>query len=307
MNQKLPLVYELRASWEDAAVSSGTTTEGSLRYRLSRKLETRVVRKADAVTVICQGLKRDLMSRGISEDKITVVPNALPSEMFDLCTPEQSAAVRQKFGLEGKRTIGFFGSFFAWEGIDSLIRAMPSVIAALPEARLLLVGGGRQESELRGLVSELGLNSIVIFAGRIDPDAVRDFYGAADVMVYPRIPHRLTEMVTPLKPLEAMAQNTPVIASDVGGHKELIEDESTGFLYPAGDDEALAAKIVEVLRGGLAIAAVIRAARLMVERERRWSLVCRRYAPIYERLLGRSLGLRPETTAPLSVSQARAE
>ncbi|MEX2123359.1 MAG: TIGR04063 family PEP-CTERM/XrtA system glycosyltransferase [Woeseia sp.] len=289
-----PLVYEMRSSWEDAAVSSGTTTEGSLRYKLSRALETWVVRRAQAVTVICDGLKRELISRGISEEKLSVVPNALPADMFSLSTHAQSTAVRQRFGLGDNRVIGFFGSFFEWEGVDSLVKAMPKITAAVPNARLLLAGGGRQESFLRELVGERSLNDCVIFAGRIGPEAIREFYGAADVMVYPRISDRLTEMVTPLKPLEAMAQNTPVIASDIGGHRELIENEKTGFLYHAGDNNALAAKVVEVLGGGSAIDDVIRAARQRVDRERRWSVVCQRYVPIYERLLGRSLAITSE-------------
>lgn len=296
MTQNRPLIYEMRSSWEDAAVSSGTTSEGSLRYRLSRALETLVVRRAAAVTVICDGLKRELISRGIAEEKITVVPNALPADMLEPGDRAKSAAVRQSLGLQDHRVIGFFGSFFEWEGVESLIRAMPKIAAVVPDSRLLLAGSGRQESYLRELVNDYRLNDRVIFAGRIDPDDIREFYGAADVMAYPRISDRLTEMVTPLKPLEAMAQNTPVIASDVGGHRELIENDRTGFLYRAGDNDALAAQVIEVLGGGTAIADVTRAARQAVERDRRWSVVCQQYMPIYERLLGRSL----ETTSAIT-------
>ncbi len=280
-----PLVYEMRSSWEDAAVSSGTTEEGSVRYRLSRLLETAAVRQAHAVTVICEGLKRELIGRGIAEHKITVVPNALPPAMFEPSDPERSDALRRRFGLQDKRVIGFFGSFFEWEGVDKLVRAMPDVVAALPDARLLLAGGGRQEADLLRLAGSLGLSNAVIFAGRVGASVMRDFYGAADLMVYPRISHRLTEMVTPLKPLEAMAQGRPVVASDVGGHRELIENGRTGFLYPVSDPDALAARIIEVLNSGSRIEEVTRAARLFVEQERRWSVVCEKYLHVYEQLL----------------------
>jgi PEP-CTERM/exosortase A-associated glycosyltransferase len=279
-----PLLYEMRSSWEDAAVSSGTTTEGSLRYRLSRMLENFVTARADHVVVICDGLKRELIGRGIAADKITVVPNALPEEMFDVPTPDQVAAIRKRYGLERARVIGFFGSFFEWEGIDLLIAALPAVLAAVPEARLLLAGGGRQETKLRALVEQLGLRDHVIFAGRIPHDEVRAFYGAADVVAYPRVPDRLTEIVTPLKPLEAMAQGTPVVASDVGGHRELLTDGKTGFLFAAGDTAALGEKLLEVLGAGPALDRVVAAARDMVERERRWSVVVERYLPVYARL-----------------------
>src|SRR5690606_29486326 len=124
------------------------------------------------------------------------------------------------------------------------------VRAALPEVHLLLAGGGREEADLRRLAGELGVGPAVTFAGRLSGELVRELYSVADLMVYPRVPHRLTEMVTPLKPLEAMARQVPVVASDVGGHRELVRDDETGFLYPAGDDDALARRIIEVLGAG---------------------------------------------------------
>ena len=217
------------------------------------------------------------------------MPNALPDRMFEPTPHAQLEDLRRRLELPDNGVIGFFGSFFEWEGVDALIKVMPKIIASVPDTRLLLAGGGRQERYLRGLVGELALDDYVIFACGIGPDMIREFYGVADVMVYPRISDRLTEMVTPLKPLEAMAQSTPVIASDVGGHRELIEHERTGFLTRAGNIDALAAKIIEVLRGGPAVDAVTRAARQFVEQERRWSVVCQRYIPIYEHLLGRRL------------------
>lgn len=283
-----PLLYEMRSSWEDAAVASGTTTEGSLRYRISRALETLVVREADEVVVICDGLKAELILRGVAEDRITVVPNAVPAEMFALPSTTRTAEVRKRYGLEHARVIGFFGSFFEWEGIDVLIEAMPAVLAVVPDVRLLLAGGGRQEDELRRIVDQYGLANHVIFAGRIAPDDMRAYYGAADVMAYPRVSDRLTEMVTPLKPLEAMAQGRPVVASDVGGHRELITDGETGFLFRSGDTDGLARCLIDVLESTHDLDRVTVAAREGVERERRWPVIAERYLPVYERL-----GLEP--------------
>ncbi len=284
LGQGVPLVYEMRSSWEDAAVSVGTTRDGSLRYRLSKALETFVIRKADAVVVICEGLKKELLARGVAGEKITVVPNALPPEMFDLPREDAIAEVRERFVPGDARLIGFFGSFFEWEGVDELIQAMPLVIAAVPDAHLLLAGGGRQEPGLRALVSRLGLNDKVTFAGRVSHEDIKAMYGAVDVMAFPRVSNRLTDMVTPIKPLEAMAQNAVVTASDVGGHRELIEDDVTGLLYPVGDREALAEALVRVLEDPGAFSQVRARAREYVEKERRWSIVAERYLPVYEAL-----------------------
>jgi len=280
----IPLVYEMRSSWEDAAVSVGTTTMGSPRYRLSRALETFAARRADAVAVICRGLERELVSRGVDAHKITVVPNAVAADMFESPSAADVAATRARFGLSDCRVIGFFGSFFEWEGIDALIASLPAVLAAVPDTRVLLAGGGRQEPALKTLTQQRGLADKVIFAGKIPHADVPAFYGAADVMAFPRVSERLTELVTPLKPLEAMAQGRPVVASDVGGHRELISDGQTGFLYAAGDNDDLARKLIDVLTERAPVREVVARARHYVEMERRWSHVAEAYLPIYDRL-----------------------
>jgi glycosyltransferase involved in cell wall biosynthesis len=129
------LVYEMRSSWEDAAVSSGTTREGSLRYRMSRWLETQVLRRADAVTTICEGLRAEVLARGVPAERVTVIPNAVDEVAF-AARPAGSSMVRQRYGLEGRVVLGFVGSYFAWEGLSLLIDALPAVLAERPDVRV---------------------------------------------------------------------------------------------------------------------------------------------------------------------------
>ncbi|MDH3467239.1 MAG: glycosyltransferase, exosortase A system-associated [Gammaproteobacteria bacterium] len=281
----VPVVYEMRSSWEDASVSVGTTQEGSMRYRLSKMFETYVANRADAVVVICDGLKAELTRRGVSEDKITVVPNALSEHMFKKPDADKVAEVRKRYSLTGCKVVGFFGSFFEWEGIDGLIKALPAVLEIVPNARLLIAGGGRQETALHSLVAKLGLEDEIVFAGRVAHEEISACYVAADVMAYPRISDRLTDMVTPLKPLEAMAQSTVVVASDVGGHRELVVDGDTGILFESGNYEDLARKLVDVLCHPEEIHDITVRALDFVQREKRWSTVVKRYLPVYEQLV----------------------
>jgi PEP-CTERM/exosortase A-associated glycosyltransferase len=201
----LPVVYEIRAFWEDAAVDHGTTREGSLRYRMTRALETRACQQADAVTCICEGLQQDLAGRGIPSSKITVIPNAVDPAQFTFGVPADTN-LRTSLGLEDARVIGFIGSFYAYEGLDLLLAAAPAMIARDPRIRILLVGGGPEESRLRAQAAQLGLAQHVIFTGRVPHQIVNRYYSLVDVLVYARHPMRLTDLVTPLKPLEAMAQ-----------------------------------------------------------------------------------------------------
>jgi len=279
----LPVVYEMRALWEDAAVDHGTTREGSTRYRASRALETFALRRADHVTTICEGLRGEIVARGIDADRVTVIPNAVDPERFRFGVAPDGA-LRERLGLGGATVVGFAGSFYAYEGLDLLVEALGRLASQQPALRLLLVGGGPQEAALRAQVDSLGLSGRVVFTGRVPHDEVQRYYELIDVLAYPRRRMRLTDLVTPLKPLEAMAQGRMLVASDVGGHRELIRDGDTGFLFAAGEVDGLAAALVRVLDARERWPAVAASARRFVERERTWAKSVAGYGPVYQSL-----------------------
>jgi len=281
-----PVVYELRSSWEDAAVSNGTTTEGSLRYRASRALESYVLRRSDAITTICEGLRDDVLARGVATNRVTVVPNAVDPAEFDGQTVDDPTETRARYGLEGKSVLGFVGSFFAWEGLSLLLDALPAILEQRSDVGVLLVGGGDEDVALRQQAARMGLLDSVIFAGRVPHAAVAGLYAAIDMLVYPRLPMRLTEMVTPLKPLEAMALGKLLLASDVGGHRELVRHGQTGVLFEAGSAPALATAVLRLL-ADLPLQQRCRAqGREFIEAERTWERVVPRYGPVYQRVVG---------------------
>ena len=279
----IPVVYEIRAFWEDAAVDHGTTREGSLRYRLTRGLETSVLRQVDHAFTICEGLRRDIVARGIPASKVTVIPNAVDVEGFQL-SGEPDAVLKSQLSLDGTTVIGFVGSFYAYEGLDLLLDAFPAMLAKRPDLRVLLVGGGPQEANLKTQAQRLGIADKVIFTGRVPHSEVSRYYDLIDLLAYPRHSMRLTELVTPLKPLEAMAQGRVFVASDVGGHKELIRDGETGRLFKAGDAGALAAAMEDMLDHQQDWPNYRAAGRQFVESERNWRNSVSNYRAVYERL-----------------------
>lgn len=284
LSQSLPVVYEMRASWEDAAVDHGTTTEGSARYRFSRALESFALKHADQVTTICEGLRGDIASRGVAADKITVIPNAVDVESFKFgVSPDP--ALKQSLGLQGATVLGFAGSFYGYEGLHLLVEAVRRMKPRRPDLRLLLVGGGPQEDALKSQVAQAGLQDTVIFTGRVPHDQVQRYYELIDVLAYPRLPIRLTELVTPLKPLEAMAQGRVFVASNVGGHRELVRHGETGYLCPAGDATALEQGIEAALEQRAHWPQIRAQARRFVEQERTWANSVARYAEVYRRAL----------------------
>lgn len=281
---RLPLVYEIRAFWEDAAVGNATGREGSLRYRATRAIETWACRRADAVGAICEGLLGDLRRRGIEAEKLFAVPNAVDLEQFGAPQP-RDAALSAQLGLDGADVVGFIGSFYDYEGLDDLIAAMPALVAARPDAHLLLVGGGPMEEALKRQAEASPVRERIHFVGRVPHAEVDRYYGLVDVLAYPRKHMRLTDLVTPLKPLEAMAQEKLVAASDVGGHRELIEDGVTGTLFRADDPAALATALAALFADRASWPERRARAKTYVARERTWDRSVAAYVPVYERLV----------------------
>jgi PEP-CTERM/exosortase A-associated glycosyltransferase len=279
----IPVVYEVRAFWEDAAVDHGTHAEWGLRYRLSRALETYALRRVDHVFTICEGLRRDIVQRGLAPASVTVIPNGVDPEAFTLGgAPDE--ALKASLGLAGATIIGFIGSFYAYEGLDLLLAAVPQLLRDVPNARVLLVGGGPKDADLKAQAHRMGIADKVVFTGRVPHQEVGRYYDLVDILAYPRHSMRLTELVTPLKPLEAMAQGRLLVASDVGGHRELIEDGRTGVLFKAGSAESLATALRDLMRNRDIWPKMRAAGRSYVENERNWPGIVARYQPVYERL-----------------------
>lgn len=280
----IPLVYEIRAFWEDAAVGNLTGAAGSIKYRLTRALENHVVANADAVVTICQGLKDDLVLRGNDPARITIMPNGVDLSLFGDPVP-RDAALAESLGLGNGPVIGFIGSFYDYEGIDDLIAAMPALIARQPDARLLLVGGGPRVDALKAQAETSPARDAIRFIGRVPHTEVDRYYALADVMAYPRKKSRLTDLVTPLKPLEAMAQGKLVAASSVGGHRELIEDGVTGRLFAPDDPTACADALATFLAEQGRWDAYRAAGRTHVEQRHDWARNAMRYLGVYQKLL----------------------
>ncbi len=273
----LPVVYEVRAFWEDAAVDHGTAREGSLRYRLSRALESWLFRRADRVATICEGMRQEIVRRGVDPERVVVVPNGVDVEWFQPRPPSERLA--RALGLNGGPVFGFVGLFYRYEGLRFFMEALPALRQALPRATLLLVGTGEEEPTLRAMAKRLG--DAVIFAGQVPHDQIPEFHSIIDVFVCPRRRMRLTELVTPLKPLEAMAMAKPVLASDVGGLRELIRHGDTGLLFRAESPESLLREAIGAggdaeLRRDLG-----QRARAYVTEERTWDRIASKYHGLY--------------------------
>jgi hypothetical protein len=276
----LACVYEMRSLWEDAAVEKGDIGERSARYRLTRGAETFLARRVDAVVGICEGLRRDVAARGLAAERLHVVPNGVDVARF---VPRRAdEATRARLGLQGRTVVGYIGTFFGFEGVVDLVEALARLMKqGRDDLAGLIVGTGTTYEACRALARRHGLGHRIVHPGHVASEEVEQLYSVMDVLAYPRRSLRVTELVTPLKPLEAMAMAKAVIGSDVGGIRELIRDGVTGLLHRSGDVDDLAAKIARLADDPDYRATLGRQARAWVAEQRDWKHIVPQYMPVY--------------------------
>jgi glycogen(starch) synthase len=279
----IPFVYEIRAFWEDAAADQNRTTANSPRSRFTRWLETHVAQKADAVSAIAKPMLADLQTRGILADKLFHVPNGVDVERFQ--PGERDTQLRKELGFGDDPVFAFFGSLYKYEGVSWMIRAAAELRSKEHKFAILIIGRGEELSAIKDAIHECGASDYVRHIEHVPYDQIRRYYSIADIAVYPRRSIRLTELVTPLKPLEALAQKIPVLGSSVGGIRELVEDERTGLLFKPEDTADFCRQAERLITSSSLRKSLGERGREFVVRERNWDILAQRYRHIYEFVL----------------------
>jgi glycosyltransferase involved in cell wall biosynthesis len=216
-------------------------------------------------------------------ERTDVIPNGVDAEHFR--SGKQNQDLVSSWDLHGRTVIAFIGSFYHYEGLDLLIEAFAAIAAQRSDLRLLLVGDGELTHRLRPMAEGLGVSGQVVLPGSVPYQRIPAVYSMADILVYPRYSMRLTELVTPLKPLEAMAMGKVTVASDVGGHRELIQHDKTGVLFPAGDARGLAAALEGLLENPQRRESIARESMRWVNRSRSWETTTSGYDGVYRQAM----------------------
>jgi len=279
----MPSVFEVRGLWGDTAVANKNITRGSWKYKFVTHMEFKAMKRSDGVVTIARSLKNHLIQNGIDAQKIWVVPNGVDMSIFS--PQEKNAALAAKLGLGDKVVFGFIGSVGAIEGLDIAVKAF-SHLKDRSRAVFLIVGDGDDLPRLKELVRGHGLGSCFMAVGKVPHEQVRDYYSVIDVLVYPRIDADVNNRVTPLKPLEAMAMEKAVLASDVGGLEELVHDGVNGILFKRNDASDLCMQMGRIIDGGIDLRRFGEQARTWIRENRQWEEIVRQYNHIYNRIIG---------------------
>ena len=238
--------------------------------RQDRRREQFLYAEAAAILVISAGMKRILAESGVAPEKIFVYPNGVDLTTFD---PDRArrAEMRRELGLDGRKVVGYVGSFWPGNDVNTLLQAWRRVEAAEPAAVLLLVGDGVRLAEAKKQSEQLRLQNCR-WLGRISHTAVPDAMAALDTAVGPYKREALA-FVSPLKVMEYAAMARPVVAADGGQIREIVRDGLTGYLYEPENAAQLAAKILALLARPPAALAMGRRARALMQNWYSWDKI----------------------------------
>lgn len=282
----LPFVYEVRGFLEDSWLAKQKDHPvHSSRYLDARNRETQVMLKADAITTLSLTMKLEMIERGIDPNKIHLMPNAVPENL--LSTEMDSTQARKLLGLPQLPTFGIASTLHEFENTQMLIQVLELLQARGKIAQLLIVGDGPQLEQLKKLAKSSALRERIHIVGRKDFDQVHNYFLSMDVFCLPRSLSRVTSLVTPLKPLEAMALGRVVVGSDLPAIQELIINGETGLLAPPGDASAFTTAVERVLYDQGLRSEISIAAKQWVSQNRTWPRIALQYRDLYARLTQR--------------------
>ena len=291
-SRKKKMIYEVRGFLEETWVSrAGDGADKSELYLRWRDAESRTMREADAVVTLSDGMREEIIARGIPAERVFVVPNGVDLSRFPPQAPDE--VLRAQLGIpEGCPVIGYIGSLVQYEGIPCLVRAAALLRDQGVDFRLLIVGSGADAGRISGAIREADLADLVVMPGRVPHAEVRRYHSLIDLFVVPRTADRVCQLVTPLKPYEAMAMGRCVVASDVAAIRQVVQEGETGRLAIPEDPADLARVLGELIESPEARAALGQAAQEWVRRERSWEAIGAIYADVVRRVV--SYPLRSE-------------
>jgi glycosyltransferase involved in cell wall biosynthesis len=283
----IPAVYEVRGFLEETWASHPERDEdaarASERFQAVRDTESRVMAASDAVVTLSETMRLEIIARGCAPDAVVVIPNAVDVERFRPMPRDDALATR--LGIGDEPVFGYISTFTAYEGIRYLLEAAAALRGRGRRFRILLVGDGRDRDAIVEQAHRLGLDDgTLVMPGRVPNDEITRYYSVIDVFVVPRTADRVSTLVTPLKPFEAMAMERPLVVSDVPPLREIVVPGEAGLLFRPEDAADLASVLEGLLDDEALRARLGRQAREWVAAERTWAQNGARYRALYERL-----------------------
>jgi len=282
----IPWIYEVRSFHEHTWTNDHFQAETSIHTKLRMDKENSLMHRATHVVTISDSMKEAIIERGIPEEKVTVVPNAVDTDYFK--PKKKNSKLVGSLNLKNKTVLGYISNMSYREGHDVLIRAFKKITSQIDNSILLLVGSGREKENLENLVKQLNLSDKVIFTGNVDHSLIKDYYALIDLFVVPRRRDYAADLVTPLKPYEAMGMKIPLLMSDRAALKEII-GEDRGFIFKTEDEEDLANVAINCLNNKDECSKRASIAHEWLINNRTWKMNAEIYKNLYSKIIKNDL------------------
>ncbi|GGE75173.1 glycosyltransferase involved in cell wall biosynthesis [Paenalcaligenes hominis] len=292
----LPFVYEVRGLWEVTQASIQPGWAGSERYQLMRELEQQAALEADLVITLTEELADELANWGVPRERIGVVPNAVNAERFQPMAAD-TAIVKELKLKPDVPVIGYAGSAVAYEGLELLMEAMATLKKIGQVFTFVLVGDGRVIETVKAKAKALGIEGECRFIGRVPFEQVPRYLSCMDILPIPRLSSAVTEMVSALKPLEAMAMGKALVLSDVSPHTTMAgPNGERARLFTKDSAKALSDALLALINSPEERKRLGQAARSWIESQRTWKHVSNRYAGFIEEVISDASSARASMT-----------
>ncbi len=243
-SQKILVVHDYYTA---SLIVAGYIRSGSVFEHFFKAIEASAYRKADIVLTVDNRINQYVVGFGVPSGKVRTLLNALDTRAFQWC-PRKKDQFRREFNLPYDRSVILIARRLVTKtGIEYAISAAEQVCRHNPKCLFAIVGVGPDEKKLRRMVETLDLTSNVVFMGGVEPTRMYKLYNAADIVLVPSVHINGIEEATSLSALEAMSCGKPVIASNIGGLKEIINDHENGFLIPEKNPSRLAKSIMSLI------------------------------------------------------------
>ncbi|MDP5211234.1 polysaccharide pyruvyl transferase family protein [Microbulbifer sp. 2205BS26-8] len=287
----IPVIYELRGLAEVTKMSRDKKYKRTDDYNLTVRMETETANSADHIFTLTSGMQDELVRRGVPGNKITILPNSCNADQFTPLVRNSNLAKHLDVG-SNVPVIGYIGTLVDYEGLDDLIQACGLLKSQGLEFRLLIVGSEESTGSITGPITEglkkiaksIGLDDWLIMPGRVPHKEVMTYYSLIDIAPFPRKPWPVCEMVSPMKPLEALSMEKAVIVSSVKALTDMISNGDTGLVFEKGNIKSLASALQILIVDVTFRSSLGKRGKEFVRAERNWKTTAKKSIPILKKV-----------------------